>query len=343
MTAEKTSGNLTDCASWLALPANRAHVGKTPLLTLFYRDPERPAGFTVQAAGLYFDSSRQPVDTETMGLPWDCVGGRDSMDSAVGLATMVAIGPERFSEMRAGVRAMDEHFCTAPAERNLPLLMGLLAIWNNNSLGAESVAVLPYSAYLKRLPAYLQQLTMESNGKRVTAEGTAVECDTNPIHWGEPGTNGQHSFYQMLHPGTRLIPCDFIGFIHPLNPLGRQHDLLMANLIAQGETLAFGKTAVHLRLEDTPEDLAPHRLCPGDRPGTTILAGQLTPSTLGTLVALYEHSVFTQGVIWGIELGKQLASKVVDEITSDNRPDSPHDVSTSALIRHYRSLRRVPK
>jgi len=287
------------------------------------------------------------IDTGHMFPLRDWVGGRYSMDSAIGLSTMIAIGPEQFEEMLAGFRAMDEHFRSASPEHNLPLLMGLLAVWNNNFLGAETVAVLPYCEYLKRFPAYLQQLTMESNGKRVTLAGTPVDCATGPIYWGEPGTNGQHSFYQLLHQGTRLIPCDLIGFDKAINPLGRQHDLLVANLIAQGEALAFGKTPEQVRAEGTPEALVPHRVCPGNRPSTTIFAARLTPHALGTLVALYEHSVFTQGAIWGIdsfdqwgvELGKQLATRAIDEITSNHEPELAHDSSTNALIRRYRSRR----
>src|ERR1043166_8801883 len=232
---------------------------------------------------------------------WDWVGGRYSMESAIGLSTMLAIGPERFREMLAGFHAMDEHFRTAPFERNLPALMGLLAVWYNDFFGAQTIAVLPYDQYLKRFPAYLQQLAMESNGKRVTLDGTAVDYETGPIFWGEPGTNGQHSFYQLIHQGTKLIPCDFIAFSRSLNPLGRHQDLLMANVFAQTEALAFGKTAEQVRAEGTPDWLVPHRVFDGNRPTTTILAEQLTPGILGTLVALYEHSVFTQGTIWGID------------------------------------------
>jgi glucose-6-phosphate isomerase len=287
------------------------------------------------------------IDTANMFGFWDWVGGRYSMDSAIGLSTMLAIGPEHFRAMLAGFHAMDEHFRHAPLERNLPALMGLLGIWNSNFLGAASVAVLPYEQYLKRFPAYLQQLTMESNGKRVTLGGSAVDYATGPIYWGEPGTNGQHSFYQLLHQGTRIVPCDFIGFGQPLNPLGDQHDLLMANLIAQGEALAFGKTAEEVRAAGTDAALAPHRTFPGNRPSSTILAQKLTPHTLGTLIALYEHSVFVQGVIWdidsfdqwGVELGKQLAKTTIAELTAKNMPTLAHDSSTNALIRRYRQLR----
>jgi glucose-6-phosphate isomerase len=292
------------------------------------------------------------IDTAHMFGFWDWVGGRYSMDSAIGLSTMLAIGPEHFREMLAGFHAMDEHFQHAPYERNLPVLMGLLAVWNNNFLDAATVAVLPYEQYLKRFPAYLQQLTMESNGKSVTLDGMAVDYATGPIYWGEPGTNGQHSFYQLIHQGTRIVPCDFIGFGQSLNPLpvqggGQQHDLLIANLIAQGEALAFGKTAEEVRAEGTPEALVPHRTFVGNRPSSTILAQRLTPRVLGTLVALYEHSVFVQGVIWGIdsfdqwgvELGKQLAKTTIAELTAKDEPDLDHDSSTNTLIRRYRQLR----
>jgi glucose-6-phosphate isomerase len=288
------------------------------------------------------------IDTQHMFPLWDWVGGRYSMDSAIGLSTMLAIGPAPFRDMLAGFHAVDMHFRSAPPERNLPLIMGLLAIWNNNFLGASTQAVLPYAHYLKRFPAYLQQLTMESSGKRITLDGAVVACDTGAIHWGEPGTNGQHSFYQLLHQGTRVIPCDFIGFVEALNPLGEQHDILIASLIAQTEALAFGKTAAEVRAEGTPEPLVPHRICPGNRPSTTIFAQRLTPYTLGTLVALYEHSVFTQGAIWdidsfdqwGVELGKQLAMRAISEITTSAAPELTHDSSTNALIRRYRQGRK---
>ncbi|MGB3270572.1 MAG: glucose-6-phosphate isomerase [Rhodanobacter sp.] len=287
------------------------------------------------------------IDTAQMFGFWDWVGGRYSMDSAIGLSTMLAVGPEHFREMLAGFHAMDEHFRHAPYERNLPVLMGLLAIWNNNFLDAATVAVLPYEQYLKRFPAYLQQLTMESNGKRVTLDGTAVDYATGPIYWGEPGTNGQHSFYQLIHQGTRLVPCDFIGFAQTLNPLGDQHDLLMANLIAQGEALAFGKTTEEVRAAGTDAALAPHRTFPGNRPSSTLLARCLTPRVLGSLIALYEHSVFVQGVIWnidsfdqwGVELGKQLAKTTIAELTAADEPKLAHDSSTNTLIRRYRQLR----
>ena len=275
---------------------------------------------------------------------WDWVGGRYSMESAIGLSTMIAIGPDHFRAMLAGFHAMDEHFRTAPFEANLPVLMGLLNVWNVNFFGASSVAVLPYDQYLKRFPAYLQQLTMESNGKHVTREGARVDYETGPVYWGEPGTNGQHSFYQLLHQGTRVIPCDVIGFMQTLNPLGDHHDLLMANVFAQTAALAFGKTADEVRAEGTPEPLVPHRVFEGNRPSTTILAERLTPATLGALVALYEHSVFTQGTIWqidsfdqwGVELGKVLAARIVPALTGAGESASTHDSSTNALITRYR-------
>jgi glucose-6-phosphate isomerase len=287
------------------------------------------------------------IDTANMFGFWDWVGGRYSMGSAIGLSTMLAVGPERFRAMLAGFRAMDEHFRTAPFERNLPVLMGLLSVWYNNFFGTQTVAVLPYEQYLERFPAYLQQLAMESNGKRVTLEGAPVDVETAPILWGEPGTNGQHSFYQLLHQGTKLVPCDFIGFCRTLNPLGRHHDLLMASLFAQTEALAFGKTAAEVRAEGCPDWLVPHRVFDGNRPSNTILAERLTPETLGALVALYEHSVFTQGAVWridsfdqwGVELGKVLAGRVAEEIESAAEPALAHDSSTNALIRRYRKLR----
>jgi glucose-6-phosphate isomerase len=285
------------------------------------------------------------IDTANMFGFWDWVGGRYSMDSAIGLSTMLAIGPERFREMLGGFHAMDEHFRTAPFERNLPALMGLLGIWNRNFLGAGTVAVLPYDQYLKRFPAYLQQLTMESNGKHVTLDGAPVDCATGPVYWGEPGTNGQHSFYQLIHQGTSVIPCDFIAFRRPLNALGRHHDLLMANVFAQTEALAFGKTAEQVRAEGTPAWLVPHRVFEGNRPTSTIFADQLTPAALGALVALYEHSVFTQGSIWGIdsfdqwgvELGKALAQRIIGEIEGPPGAPLAHDSSTNELIRRYRA------
>ena len=285
------------------------------------------------------------IDTANMFGFWDWVGGRYSMDSAIGLSTMLAIGPDAFREMLAGFHEMDEHFRHAPFERNLPVLMGLLALWYNDFFGAQTVAVLPYDQYLKRFPAYLQQLTMESNGKRVRLDGAPVGCDTGPIYWGEPGTNGQHSFYQLIHQGTRLVPCDFILFAQTLNPLGEHHDLLAANVFAQGEALAFGKTAEELRAEGVPEWLVPHRTFPGNRPSSTLLLERLTPAALGRLVALYEHAVFVQGVVWGInpfdqwgvELGKVLAKRIEPELVPG--VDPCHDSSTNALIRRYRQLR----
>jgi glucose-6-phosphate isomerase len=279
---------------------------------------------------------------------WDWVGGRYSMDSAIGLSTMIAIGPEHFRAMLAGFHAMDEHFRTASFERNLPVLMGLLGVWYNNFFNAQTVAVLPYDQYLEHLPAYLQQLTMESNGKHVTLAGARVDYQTAPIYWGERGTNGQHSFYQLIHQGTKLVPCDFIGFCQTLNPLGNQHDLLMANLFAQTEALAFGKTDDEVTAEGVPAWLAPHRSFDGNRPSNTILAERLTPATLGALVALYEHSVFTQGVIWdidsfdqwGVELGKVLAKQTIPELASRAEPPLAHDSSTNALIRRYRELKQ---
>ena len=287
------------------------------------------------------------IDADNMFGFWDWVGGRYSMDSAIGLSTMLAIGPDNFDAMLDGFHQMDEHFRKTPFEKNLPVLMGLLSIWNNNFLGAQTVAVLPYEQYLKRFPAYLQQLTMESNGKHVTLDGKRVNYETGPIYWGEPGTNGQHSFYQLIHQGTRLIPCDFIAFGHALTPLGRHHDILLANVFAQAEALAFGKTAEEVKAEGTPNALVPHRVFEGNRPSNVILADQLTPEVLGKLVALYEHSVFTQGAIWnidsfdqwGVELGKVLAQRIVPELEGENLPKLEHDSSTNSLIRHYRQLK----
>jgi glucose-6-phosphate isomerase len=287
------------------------------------------------------------IDTANMFEFWDWVGGRYSMDSAIGLSTMLAIGPENFRAMLDGFHQMDEHFRTAPFERNLPVLMGLLGIWYNNFFGAQTVAVLPYEQYLKRFPAYLQQLTMESNGKHVTLNGKDVDYQTGPIYWGEPGTNGQHSFYQLIHQGTKLIPCDFIGFYKTLNPLGRHHDLLMANVFAQTEALAFGKTAEEVKAEGTPDWLVPHRVFEGNRPSNIIMADELTPETLGKLVALYEHTVFTEGAIWGIdsfdqwgvELGKVLAQRIIPQLESKEEPVLTHDSSTNNEIRRYRERR----
>jgi glucose-6-phosphate isomerase len=289
------------------------------------------------------------IDTDNMFGFWDWVGGRYSMDSAIGLSTMIAIGPEHFRAMLAGFHAMDEHFRETPTAANLPLIMGLLSVWYADFFGAETQAVLPYDQYLHRFPAYLQQLTMESNGKHVTLDGAHVDYDTGQVYWGEPGTNGQHSFYQLIHQGTRLIPCDFIGFANSLNPLGSHHDLLMSNVFAQGEALAFGKTTEQVRAEGTAEEVVPHRVMEGNRPSNTILAGRLTPATLGSLVALYEHSTFTQGAVWGIdsfdqwgvELGKVLAQAIIPELESEAEPELRHDSSISALIRRYRSLRQA--
>jgi glucose-6-phosphate isomerase len=287
------------------------------------------------------------IDTANMFGFWDWVGGRYSMDSAIGLSTMLAIGPDHFCAMLDGFRQMDEHFRTAPPERNLPMMMGLLAVWYNDFFDAQTVGIFPYEQYLKRFPAYLQQLTMESNGKHVTVEGAKVDYQTGPIYWGEPGTNGQHSFYQLIHQGTKLISADFIAFAHPLNPLGHHHDILIANVFAQTEALAFGKTADQVKSEGTPDWLVPHRVFEGNRPSNTILADRLTPAALGTLVALYEHSVFTQGAIWnvdsfdqwGVELGKVLAQRIIPEIESNGEPKLEHDSSTNNLIRHYRMLK----
>jgi glucose-6-phosphate isomerase len=291
--------------------------------------------------------TRFGIDTDNMFGFWDWVGGRYSMDSAIGLSTMLAMGPDRFREMLAGFHAIDEHFRHAPAERNLPVLHGLLCVWYGDFFGAETVGVFPYDRYLLRFPAYLQQLTMESNGKHVTVDGARVDYDTGAIFWGEPGTNGQHSFYQLLHQGTRLVPCDFIGFLRSLNPLGEHHDLLVSNVFAQGEALAFGRTPEEVRAEGTPEEIVPHRVMEGNRPSNTILCDRLTPETLGNLVAFYEHSVFTQGAIWGInsfdqwgvELGKALARRIVPELQADSESRLSHDSSTNALIRRYRAAR----
>ncbi len=291
--------------------------------------------------------SKFGIDTANMFEFWDWVGGRYSMDSAIGLSTMVAIGPDHFRAMLDGFHQMDEHFRTTPFGCNLPVLMGLLSVWHNDFFGAQTVAVLPYEQYLKRFPAYLQQLTMESNGKHVTLDGTVVTRQTGPIYWGEPGTNGQHSFYQLIHQGTRLIPCDFIAFAKPLHPLGRHHDMLLANVFAQTEALAFGKTPGEVKAEGTPDWLVPHRVFEGNRPSNTILAEQLTPETLGKLVALYEHSVFTQATIWnidsfdqwGVELGKVLAQRIIPELESQAEPKLEHDSSTNNLIRHYRRVK----
>jgi glucose-6-phosphate isomerase len=287
------------------------------------------------------------IDTANMFGFWDWVGGRYSMDSAIGLSNMIAFGAEHFRDMLAGFHAMDEHFRTTPFEKNIPVLHGLLALWYNNFFGAQTIAVLPYDQYLKRFPAYLQQLTMESNGKHIKLDGTEVDAETGPIYWGEPGTNGQHSFYQLIHQGTRLIPCDFIAFAQSLNPVGRHHDLLMSNVFAQTEALAFGKTLEEVEAEGTPAELAPHRVFEGNRPSNVILAQKLTPFVLGSLVSLYEMSVFTQGVLWdinsfdqwGVELGKVLAQRIIPELESTGEPDLQHDSSTNSLIRRYRKMK----
>jgi glucose-6-phosphate isomerase len=293
--------------------------------------------------------SKFGIDTANMFGFWDWVGGRYSMDSAIGLSTMLAIGSENFRALLAGFHAMDEHFRHSPFERNLPVLLGLLAVWYNDFFNAQTVAILPYDQYLKRFPAYLQQLTMESNGKHVDLEGKTVDYETGQIYWGEPGTNGQHSFYQLIHQGTKLVPCDFVGFCQSLNPLGNHHDLLMSNVFAQAEALAFGKTAEEVKEGGTPDWLVPHRTFEGNRPSNTILAERLTPEILGKLVALYEHSVFTQGVIWdidsfdqwGVELGKVLAARIIPELDDSKEPDLKHDSSTNTLIRHYRKLKNA--
>ena len=310
-------------------------------------DEESVAKHFVAVSTNAAEVTRFGIDAANMFGFWDWVGGRYSMDSAIGLSTMLAIGPDHFRSMLHGFHEMDEHFHTAPFVRNLPVLMGLLGIWYTDFFGAQTVAVLPYEQYLKRFPAYLQQLTMESNGKQVTVDGSKVNCATGPIYWGEPGTNGQHSFYQLIHQGTRLIPCDFIAFAQPLNPLGRHHDMLMANVFAQTEALAFGKTPEQVKAEGTPDWLVPHRVFEGNRPSNTILATRLTPEILGKLVALYEHSVFTQGAIWqinsfdqwGVELGKVLAQRIIPEVESRTEPSLGHDSSTNNLIRRYRKLK----
>jgi glucose-6-phosphate isomerase len=291
--------------------------------------------------------ARFGIDAANMFPFWDWVGGRYSMGSAIGLSTMLAIGPDNFRAMLAGFHRMDEHFRTAPFERNLPVLMGLLAVWYNDFFGAQTVAILPYEQYLKRFPAYLQQLTMESNGKHVTLDGATVDYETGPVTWGEPGTNGQHSFFQLIHQGTRLVPCDFIAFENPLNPLGRHHDMLLANVFAQAEALAFGRTPEEVRAEGTEERLVPHRVFEGNRPSNVILAERLSPATLGALVALYEHSVLTQGAVWnidsfdqwGVELGKVLAQRIIPELENESEPPLGHDGSTNNLIRRCRKAR----
>jgi glucose-6-phosphate isomerase len=326
-----------------------AHTARSWSLAGLGGDEKSVARHFVAVSTNAAEVSKFGIDNANMFGFWDWVGGRYSMDSAIGLSTMLAIGPENFRAMLEGFHQMDEHFRTTPFEANLPVLMGLLALWNNDFLGAETVAVLPYEQYLKRFPAYLQQLTMESNGKHVTLEGDPVAHPTGPIYWGEPGTNGQHSFYQLIHQGTRIIPCDFIAFVTALNPLGRHHDMLLANVFAQTEALAFGKTPEQVKAEGTPDWLVPHRVFEGNRPSNTILAKRLTPEVLGKLVALYEHSVFTQGVIWnidsfdqwGVELGKVLAQRIIPELENKAEPMLNHDSSTNTLIRRYRRLKQT--
>jgi glucose-6-phosphate isomerase len=326
-----------------------AHTARSWLLDGLGGDVKSIAKHFVAVSTNATDVSKFGIDTANMFGFWDWVGGRYSMDSAIGLSTMLAIGPDHFHAMLGGFHQMDEHFRTAPFERNLPVLMGLLTVWYSNFFGAETVAVLPYEQYLKRFPAYLQQLTMESNGKHVTLHGEDTNYQTGPIYWGEPGTNGQHSFYQLIHQGTRLIPCDFIAFNEPLNPLGTHHDLLLANVFAQTEALAFGKTADQAKAEGTPEWLVPHRVFEGNRSSNTIFADRLDTETLGKLVALYEHSVFTQGTIWGIdsfdqwgvELGKVLAKRIIPELEAEEQPKLEHDSSTNTLIRRYRKFKET--
>jgi glucose-6-phosphate isomerase len=324
-----------------------AHTARDWSLKAFGGDQTAVAKHFVAVSTNAAEVSKFGIDTANMFGFWDWVGGRYSMDSAIGLSTMLAIGPDNFRSMLSGFHQMDEHFRTTPFERNLPVLLGLLTIWYTDFFDAQTVAVLPYEQYLKRFPAYLQQLTMESNGKHVTLDGKQVDYDTGPIFWGEPGTNGQHSFYQLIHQGTRLIPCDFIAFAKALNPLGRHHDMLIANVCAQAEALAFGKTPKEVKAEGTPDWLVPHRVFEGNRPSNTMLLDRLTPEALGKLVALYEHSVFTEGTIWnidsfdqwGVELGKVLAQRIIPELESKTEPKLNHDSSTSALIRRYRKLK----
>ncbi|MBV8969874.1 MAG: glucose-6-phosphate isomerase [Verrucomicrobia bacterium] len=314
-------------------------------------DPKAVAKHFVAVSTNAAKVSEFGIDTANMFGFWDWVGGRYSMDSAIGLSTMIAVGPEGFRDMLAGFHAIDEHFRTTPFERNLPVLLGLLTVWYTDFFGSETVAILPYEQYLKRFPAYLQQLTMESNGKHVTLAGTHVDYSTGPIYWGEPGTNGQHSFYQLIHQGTRLIPADFIAFVHTLNPWGPHHDILIANVFAQTEALAFGKTAEQVKAEGTPDWLVPHRVFEGNRPSNTLILDRLTPNALGKLVALYEHSVFTQGTIWnidsfdqwGVELGKVLAQRIIPELESPSEPELKHDSSTNQLIRRYRQQKGTQK
>ena len=325
-----------------------AHAARAWSLRGLGGDPKAVARHFVAVSTNATEVTRFGIDTANMFEFWDWVGGRYSMDSAIGLSTMLAIGPEHFRALLAGFHEMDEHFRTAPFGRNLPVLMGLLGLWYTDFFGAQTVAVLPYEQYLHRFPAYLQQLTMESNGKHVTLDGELVQYDTGPIYWGEPGTNGQHSFYQLIHQGTRLIPCDFIAFAQTLNPLGEQHDMLLANVFAQGEALAFGKTPQEVKAEGSPDWLVPHRTFEGNRPSNTLLLERLTPAALGKLVALYEHTVFTQGAIWnidsfdqwGVELGKVLAKRILSELSAEQEPVLTHDSSTNSLIQRYRMLGR---
>src|SRR5437870_5453779 len=326
-----------------------AHSARSWLVSGLAGDVKSVARHFVAVSTNAIEVSKFGIDIANIFEFWDWVGGRYSMDSAIGLSTMIAIGPDDFRAMLHGFHKMDEHFRTTPFERNLPVLLGLLTLWYNDFFGAQTVAVLPYEQYLKRFPAYLQQLTMESNGKHVTLDGNKVAYDTGPIYWGEPGTNGQHSFYQLIHQGTRLIPCDFIAFVETLNPVGQHHDMLLANVFAQTEALAFGKTPEQVKAEGAPDWLAPHRVFQGNRPSNTIMADRLTPETLGKLIALYEHSVFTQGVIWnvdsfdqwGVELGKVLAQRIIPELESKTEPKLNHDSSTNSLIRHYRTLKEA--
>jgi len=326
-----------------------AHAARDRVLAAFDGDIKSVARHFVAVSTNAEEVAKFGIDTANMFGFWDWVGGRYSMGSAIGLSTMLAIGPENFRAMLDGFNRMDEHFHSAPFERNLPVLMGLLAVWHNNFFGAETLAVLPYEQYLKRFPAYLQQLAMESNGKHVSLDGNRVCCDTSPVYFGEPGTNGQHSFYQLIHQGTRIIPCDFIAFSKSLNPLGEHHDILMANMFAQGEALAVGKTREEVEAEGTADWLVPHRVFEGNRPSNTLLAERLTPETFGSLVALYEHNVFVQGAIWdidsfdqwGVELGKQLAQAIIPELASGEEPVLAHDGSTSNLIRRYRTLKKA--
>ena len=324
-----------------------AHTSRDWSLKAFSGDQQSVAKHFVAVSTNATEVSKFGIDTANMSEFWDWVGGRYSMDSAIGLSTMIAIGPDNFRAMLNGFHQMDEHFRTTPFERNMPVLMALLVIWYTDFFSSETVAVLPYDQYLKRFPAYLQQLTMESNGKHVTRDGEPVARPTGPIYWGEPGTNGQHSFYQLIHQGTRLIPCDFIAFAKPLNEVGRHHDMLLANVFAQAEALAFGKTAEQVKAEGTPDWLVPHRVFEGNRPSNTILGEKLTPEALGKLVALYEHAVFTEGALWnidsfdqwGVELGKVLAQRIIPELENQAAPDLHHDTSTNTLIREYRKLR----